>query len=40
MSKIFVSKAAQYRRGTGGVLMHISKELRKGLKVYFTSAIF
>lgn len=40
MSKMFMSKAAQYRRGTGDVLMHISRELRKSLKVYFTSVIF
>lgn len=37
---MFMSKDAQYRRGTGGILMHICKEIRKSLKVLFTSAIF
>lgn len=40
MGKMFLSKAAQYRRGTGHVLMHSSKELRKSLKVPFANAIF
>lgn len=40
MGTMFLSKAAQYRRGTGGVVMHISKKLRKSLKAPFISAIF